>query len=300
MAIFTHMGLPTYPDLKPIDLAMRPDLHPRLSLLPDGVSEYTFAGLYLFRATYDYRVGAVDENKILIHGIKNGTSFFMLPCGVPDDDALLLELFECYGYLKNLPESLVESRRERFERIGFTVTEDRDNFDYLYLRQDLAELAGKKFHKKRNHVNAFVNTYEYRESKLREPEIGDAMQVLEEWFAARDDKADYAATVEALERYDELGLRGYVVYVDQKPAAFAIGEPLMKGRSFVVHFEKAHEEYRGIYQFVNKAFAGTLPRHYTYINREQDLGDEGLRQAKMTYRPAGFVKKYRVVPADVA
>ena len=292
------MGLPTYPDLEPIDLSMRSILHPRLSLLPDGVSEYTFAGLYLFRATYDYHVGVIDERNLLIHGTKDRASFFMLPCGVPDDDALLLKLFERYDHLKNVPESLLESGRERFERLGLSVVEDRDNFDYLYLRRDLAELAGKKFHKKRNHVNAFVNTYRYQQCRLRGPHIDDAMRVLNEWFATREDKTDYAATVEALQRYDELGLRGYIVYVDRTPAAFAIGEPLMKGRGFVVHFEKAHDEYRGIYQFVNKAFADTLPRHYTYINREQDLGDEGLRQAKMTYRPARFVKKYRVVRSN--
>ena len=293
------MGLPIYPDLKPIDLSMRSILHPRLSLLPDGISEYTFAGLYLFRATYNYHVGVVDKNTLLIHGTKDHVSFFMLPCGVPDDDALLLELFERYDQLKNVPESLLESRRERFERLGLSVVEDRDNFDYLYLRRDLAELTGKKFHKKRNHVNAFVNTYRYQQCRLHGPRIDDAMRVLNEWFATREDKTDYAATVEALERYDELGLRGYIVYVDDTPAAFAIGEPLMKGRSFVVHFEKAHDGYRGIYQFVNKSFAATLPRHYTYINREQDLGDEGLRQAKMTYRPVGFVKKYRIVRSHV-
>jgi hypothetical protein len=82
--------------------------------------------------------------------------------------------------------------------------------------------------------------------------------------------------------------------VGDTPAAYTIGEPLMKGRSFVVHFEKAADGYRGIYQFINKAFAAMLPKHYKWINREQDLGDEGLRQSKMTYRPSGFVKKYRV------
>jgi len=80
--------------------------------------------------------------------------------------------------------------------------------------------------------------------------------------------------------------------VDGAPAGYCLGESVAKGRMFAIHFEKALDRYKGIYQFMNKSFAGALPRFFAYINREQDLGDEGLRQAKMTYRPAGFVKKY--------
>jgi hypothetical protein len=87
-------------------------------------------------------------------------------------------------------------------------------------------------------------------------------------------------------------LRGYVYYADGKPAAYCLGESVSKGKMFAVHFEKAVDSYKGIYQFMNQAFAVALPRFFIYINREQDLGDEGLRQAKMTYRPSGFVKKY--------
>ncbi len=81
-------------------------------------------------------------------------------------------------------------------------------------------------------------------------------------------------------------------YVDNNPAGWCLGESVAKGRMFAVHFEKGLERYKGIYQFINQAFAASLPKHYLYINREQDLGDEGLRQAKTTYRPCGFVRKY--------
>jgi len=268
------MDIPQYPEMAPIALAMRDLLHPRLSMLPDGVSEYTFAGLYLFRETYDYHLTIVDGEKLM--------------------------LLDRFDYLKGLSESHADESRIRLERLGFDMQEDRDNFDYLYLREDLANLQGKKFHKKRNHVNAFLNNYEYDERALTADNVDDALGILETWQRDREDRADYAAAREALERHDTLDLRGYLVYVDGQPAAYTLGEPLMRGRSFVVHFEKALDEYRGIYQFINKAFATILPRHYQWINREQDLGDEGLRQSKMTYRPSGFVKKYRVgrnVPA---
>lgn len=119
------------------------------------------------------------------------------------------------------------------------------------------------------------------------------MEVLEEWRREREGPGDYLAAREALERVDELQLCGGIYYVDGRPAAYTLGEEIAMGETFVIHFEKAVGDYKGLYQFINQSFASILPENYKTINREQDLGDEGLRQAKMTYRPLGFVKKYR-------
>ncbi len=292
------MNIPEFPEWKSIDRDMRPELHPRLSIIPDGISEFTFAGLYLFRNTYQYRLSRLPGMRLAISGIKEGKRFFMLPCGLPDDPAVCKALFSDHDYLKGLSESNADPVRIRLENAGYVIEEDRDNFDYLYLRKDLADLTGKQYHKKRNHVNAFINNYAYDEQPLTPANTDDALQILEEWQRTHDGENDYAAAREALEHWQELDLNGYIVYVDRKPAAYTLGEPLARGRSFVVHFEKAVGDYRGIYQFINKAFACMLPRHYIHINREQDLGDEGLRQSKMTYRPCGFVKKYRVYRAE--
>ena len=294
------MSIPSFPDFAAISLIMRDELHPHLSLLKDGVSEYTFANLYLFRRTYSYRLSRLAPDRIAISGVKEGKRFFLLPCGIPDDDAVLDELFESHDYLKGLSESNTEAARIRLEKRGYTVEEDRDNFDYLYLKKDLAALSGRKFHKKRNLVNAFVNNYRYEEGPLTRENLNAAFHVLEQWRSQRDDSGDYDAAKEALELKDELDLQGYLVWVDGTPAAYTLGESLARGRSFAVHFEKAIGNYKGIYQFINRAFASVLPRHYKFINREQDLGDLGLRQAKMTYRPWGFVKKYRVLPVPSA
>ncbi|MFO8064449.1 MAG: DUF2156 domain-containing protein [Spirochaetota bacterium] len=289
------MNIPEYPQFSPITLEMQDALHPALSVIEDGISEFTFANLYLFRKTYDYHLSRIGD-LIVISGKKDGKKFFMLPCGLPDDNGVLGSLLEEHDYIKGLPERHADNNRIRLERMGWIPVEDRDNFDYLYLRSDLAALQGRKYHKKRNLVNAFINNYNYEESPLTAENIGEAFHVLEIWRQERSQKDDdYDASYEALELIDKLGLHGYLVHVDGTPAAYTLGEALMKGRSFAVHFEKAIGDYKGIYQFINRAFASVLPRHYHYINREQDLGDEGLRQAKMTYRPWGFVKKYKVV-----
>lgn len=292
------MSLPEFPRYSPISLSMRDALHPHLSMLKDGVSEYTFANLYLFRNTYDYQISRISEDRAVISGTKDGKRFFLLPCGIPEDTAVLQQLFENHDYLKGLSEENTLKDRILLEKHGYTVIEDRDNFDYLYLKKDLAALSGRKFHKKRNLVNGFVNNYQYQEGPLTRENLEGAFHVLEEWRRERNDLGDYEAAREALELMDELDLKGYLVWVEGTPAAYTLGESLSRGRSFAVHFEKAVGNYKGIYQFINRAFASVLPRHYKYINREQDLGDPGLRQAKMTYRPCGFVKKYRVYPAS--
>ncbi|MDR1625773.1 MAG: phosphatidylglycerol lysyltransferase domain-containing protein [Spirochaetia bacterium] len=287
------MSIPKYPDFAPIGLDMRADMHPRLSMLKDGVSEFTFAGLYLFRHSYQYRASWLPNDTLVFSGIKEGRTFFLLPCGLPDAQTLG-ELFSGHDYLKNLSEGDTEAGRVMLEQNGYAVHEDRGNFDYLYLREDLATLPGRHYHKKRNLVNAFLNNYTYEAKPLRKAHIADAYEILDAWRAAKGESGDYAASKEALDLMEELKLKGYIFYVGGKPAAYTLGEALARGRSFAIHFEKAIDSYKGIYQFVNQAFASSLPKYYIYINREQDLGEEGLRQAKMTYRPCGFVKKYMV------
>ena len=272
-------------------LALKPAMHPHLSLTPDGVSEYTFSSLYLFRRRYAYQVSMVPGRTIVISGSRDGKRFFMTPCGLPDR-SVLTELFQTHDYWKGIPDSIVQSNQETLRHWNVDIQEDRDNFDYLYLRTDLAELAGKKYHKKRNLIHAFVHAYQYRAVPLTVARIPDALEVLDRWKQDKGAEGDYIAAREALDLFGDLKIRGFLYYVDDTPAAWCLGEPLARGRMFTIHFEKAVDAYKGIYQYMNQAFATALPRYHIHINREQDLGDEGLRQAKMTYRPIGFVRKY--------
>jgi len=301
------MTTPCYPDFIPLDTGLKEDLHPRLSLTFDGVSEFTFSGLYLFRNKYNYRISRNgEEGGFIISGeqtLSNETgsekkTFFMTPCAAPPPDTLE-HLFKTHDYWKNISETVLSPVKEDLEKRGIIFEEDRDNFDYLYYRKELAELAGKKFHKKKNHVNNFLSAYPNHEQKqLTSALIPQAIEVLERWrldaIGRNGNDGDYKSTKEALDLFDTLALRGSIFYIDGKPAAFCMGESLARGRMFVTHFEKAIDgEYRGIYQYVNQSFASSLPNFFTYINREQDLGNEGMRQAKMTYRPCDFVKKFK-------
>lgn len=287
--------IPGYPDAAAVTLAMRPLLHPRFQSLSEGISEFTFANIYLFRTEHNYSISRLLDGTLVILGKDEERRFFMSPFGLPDK-SLLETLIRDHGRMK----CVSTTQKPLLEAMGFTVTEDRDNFDYLYLRRELAELTGRKFQKKRNLIKAFINNYHYEGRPLLEEYLPDALNILEIWRQEHDSLGDYSAAREALEKSEELQLCGGIYYADGEPAAYSLGEELACGSSFVIHFEKALNRYKGLYQFVNQAFASIISDPYTTLNREQDLGQEGLRHAKLSYRPIGFVEKYAATLAEAA
>jgi hypothetical protein len=279
----------SYPNLTEIELTDLPELAPRLRALTDGLSELTFAGLYCFRNGHGYRVGRVEDGTLVLSGTDKGQPFFLCPFGLPEQQ-LLDELFARFTTLK----LATELQAQRLREAGHDVVEDRDNFDYLYHRADLATLAGRAYQKKRNLVHAFEKSNNYQAQPLTRDRVPHAIEILETWKASTKDQADYAPSLDALHHADAFGLHGRVYYVEGKPAGYTLGEPLGDGSTFVVHYEKAVPNVKGLYQLINMEFARSLPGSILLMNREQDLGDPGLRQAKLTYRPSGFIKKYRV------
>jgi hypothetical protein len=289
-------SIPSYPEFVPISLEMAREISPHLVQLPDGVSEFSFAGLYLFRYRYDYRVSMFGES-LIVSGVLDGVRFFITPCCYTTIETIR-ELFGNHDEWKLISPAFLEKNREAIAGAGFGVEPDRDNFDYLYGRSDLATLSGKKFHKKKNHVNAFELAYpNFSLKPLDVSTRADALSVLESWVSHEEhpEETDYRAAQEALDLLDQFDMTGLVLYVEGLPVAWTLAETVAGGRISAVHFEKARVEYRGAYQYINYAFAQSLPETIEFVNREQDLGDEGLRQAKLTYRPVGFVEKYRVL-----
>lgn len=274
---------------------MMEEITPHLVVLPDGISEFTFVGLYLFRNTYAYKVSQKDD-LIIISGSQDGKTFFITPC-CSGSSELISELFQTHDYWKLISESFIQNNPQIFTHLNFELREDRDNFDYIYLRTDLATLSGKKFHKKKNHVNAFQLAYpEFELRALTSDTKKDAIEVLDYWASKQEnpEKTDYYAAKEALELLEHFKMKGSVLYVKNTPIAWCLAEPIASGKMVAVHFEKARTDFRGAYQYINYAFAQSLSENFEFINREQDLGDEGMRQAKMSYRPCGFVKKYKI------
>jgi hypothetical protein len=285
--------IPKYPDSAEVSIDMRPVLHPKFQALPDGISEFTFANIYLFCRAHNYRICRLENGLFVITGRDNEKAFFMLPFGLPDEN-IITELFNDHQVMK----AATAQQAEKLETMGYSVSEDRDNFDNLYSREDLVNLTGRKFHKKKNMLNIFIRNNECQAKPLLEEYRDDALKILEQWNNQHDEPNDFIAAKEALEKMWPLQLCGGIFYIDGQPVAYCLGEELALGKSFVINFEKAvlGEDFKGIYQYINQAFASILPEKYETVNRQQDLGHPGMRHAKMSYRPVDFVKKYKVMP----
>ncbi|MCK5235744.1 MAG: DUF2156 domain-containing protein [Deltaproteobacteria bacterium] len=289
----TLEAIKAYPDGEEITLKTKAILEPLFKEDQSSVSEFTFANIYLFRKKHGYLLSKLSDNTLAISGSEAGKAFLLLPFGLPEA-AVLVDILKAGVTLKCITEEDVKA----LEGLGVKIQEDRDNFDYIYLREELSELKGGKFLKKRNRASAFTTKYNAEAVKLDEDRLDDALTVLDKWHEDRlnagKDDGDYHETKEALHSMKELGLMGCIYYADKLAVAFEIGEALGRSDTFAVHFEKGLTEYSGVLQYVVKSFASLMPSSFKYINREQDLGIPSLRRAKELLRPIKFIKKYRV------
>lgn len=292
------MKIPAFPEFSPINLDMRPELHPLLADLPDGVSEFTFAGLYLFRNEYSYEISRLPGGTIIGRGVKKGFRFVILPQGLPDNPEgkkLFQEILSEYDYIRAVSERNLYQYESLIREMPAWAVADRDNYDYLYDRNDMAELSGKKFHKKRNLIHNFERSYpEHHVLDFKKEYVPAALKVLDKWRDQVAIEGDYREAQNAVELFAELELSGSVVCIEGQPAAFALGESIANGSSYIIHVEKGDHEMKGIYQYIFREMVRSLPESIKTINREQDVGDPGLRQAKQTYRPIGFTRKFQI------
>lgn len=291
--------VPDYPAWAEISLDLQPELGPAFSRLDSGVSEFSFAGIYLFRATYGYRVSRLAPGLYALSGQKAGRRFFNLPWGLPDSETLAA-LAASHDFLKGVSPGQVPGYAAALSSLGWQPRPDRDNWDYLYDSQEMTDLAGKKFHKKRNLIHQFLHEHARLDRRPLGPDtLEDARRVLQLWGEQHPEGGDTVAASEALGRCELLGLNGAVYYLEDRPVGYTLGEPLQQGRSYVIHFEKADNQVKGLYQALFRDWASTLVSRHPLINREQDLGDPGLRQAKETYRPCGFIEKTVFEPTNL-
>ncbi|HQG30383.1 MAG TPA: phosphatidylglycerol lysyltransferase domain-containing protein [Deltaproteobacteria bacterium] len=181
------------------------------------------------------------------------------------------------------------------------VREERGQWDYLYSFKELVELSGNRFHKKKNLLNQFRKKYTYEYVELHGPLIEQTRETQERWCQWRDCESSETLSAEnrAIDRV--LGswaslrnILGGALIVEGKEAAFSIAEKSSQN-TLIIHFEKGFTQYAGVYQAVNQMFlASQSDKGFTTVNREQDLDEENLRQAKLSYNPVGFIRKYSV------
>ena len=183
----------------------------------------------------------------------------------------------------------------------YQMTVRRQDSDYIYLREKLATLSGKKLHGKRNHINRFIDSFpDWKYESITEANENECAQMAMRWCLENcadendnweHDKIDESKLVVYAIRYrDELGMKGGALRAGGRIVAITLGERLTND-TFVVHFEKAFSDVQGAYPMINREFVRNELKQYTYVNREEDLGEEGLRKAKLSYRPERLLDK---------
>ncbi|MEZ0537561.1 DUF2156 domain-containing protein [Caldicellulosiruptoraceae bacterium PP1] len=271
------------------------------------IADLTFTNLYMWKDYYNL-YWTEHKNYLLIMAKPENTHPFLHgPVGLEINsfEEVIYDtkkFFEENGLefiIKRASEKTVELLNT--SSIKFLHTAERDLSDYVYIVEDLIQLKGKKYHAKKNHINKFLKTYEgrYQIREIDHTLIDKCYEFECEWYKNRNGEKDIGLTYEkkaienALKHYEILGYKGISVFIDNQVKAFTFGEPL-NSDTVVIHIEKADPEIEGLYTFINQAFLKYYWSDYKYVNREEDLGKEGIRKAKLSYHPYKFAYKYTI------
>lgn len=277
------------------------------------ISDFSFTSLYMWRNINQFSYQVIGDY-LCIAGISHleldeETAFLFPPLTKTGhyEAAKLREtileakrIFESKGQkfnLRLLPSHMLKIVECAFPK-GLIVKDDRPNHDYVYLKEDLINLRGRKYHAKRNHLNHFTGHYSYEYTRIGSDKAEEALAFIRQ-FNEDKDLSEYEmnllrmeeeAMKDVLNNLEAVGYMAGAIYIGGEMQALTIGGPLGK-KTVVVHVEKANIKYRGAYQAINNEFCKNMDPHIKCVNREEDMDIMGLREAKMSYRPVEFVEK---------
>jgi uncharacterized protein len=285
---------------EPIDLERQSLYLQRLAQCGQIASDYSFINLWSWGEEYGLQ-WAWQEHLVWIKQTRPVETFWA-PVGdweAVDWPAMLLDAADCCPHINRVPEKLAEIWKTLSET-AIDVAEAREHWDYIYDRQELVDLSGNRYHKKKNLLNQFKNKYAATYLPFGSEMVAQARGMQEDWCSWRDCEgndtlaSENKAIANVLNNWQLLfGITGGALRVDTTLVAYTVAE-VMPDNTLVIHFEKGCPDYKGSYQAINQMFLENDPNSCALVNREQDLGDAGLRKAKLSYHPVDFVRKYRV------
>ena len=293
-------------DFKPIELSDKAWIDPLLRMGNFRGSEYTFSNNFIYRKLYHIEVARMNDYYLVRSGRDGQPRSYLFPSGSGDakpvidalsaDAALRGEPLVMSGVTKESAAAL-----ETLFPGRFTFEETRDHFDYIYESEKLITLSGKKLHSKRNFINRFQAEHEggWSFEAITPENIAECWSMNTRWCEQNgcgEDpslREELCAVRNCFENFSALGLRGGLLRVDGRVVAYTMGLPL-NSDTFIVHIEKAFSDVAGAYPMINREFAAYNCADFKYVNREDDVGDEGLRRAKLSYKPAILLEKFIV------
>jgi len=296
---------------KPIEITDKPLFDDYFRKYPPEISELTFTNLFIWRLYYNFKFLEWNDHLILYSKeyfktkkesiSKNKETILFYPPIGDNPVQIILELFKS---LKNIefhrvPQPIIESLQTnpQYAPSGIGLQEDRPNWDYVYERKKLAELSGAKLYHKRRWLKRFMEAHpDYQFHLISDEWVEICRQLQIEWCDMNECRLhedlmeEQKAIAEALDNFSDLQFWGGLLCVQEKCIAYTFGE-LLNPNTIVIHIEKAITEYEGAYQAINSFFCANCCENAILINREQDLGDPGLRHAKDSYFPHHMVEK---------
>jgi len=291
---------PVFPVFEPVRLSDREIIQDRLSRYRPETSELTFTNLYIWQPYFGLKWSLLDDCLVILSQ-KNEREFFFPPVGNHNRASLVGDLFQWQKKRGKVPR--IERADERLVRelsgAPFEISQVRNYFDYLYRTRDLMTLEGRRYHAKRNHINKIQRTMSFTYEPITAGEIRECMKALKKWCDHRKCrenpvmKAECKAVHKALFNFESLQLTGGLVRVSGAVAAFSLGEMLNEDTA-VIHVEKADPEIPQMFTVMNQQFCEHAWSQTAFINREQDVGEPGLRKAKESYFPFRLVEKYSI------
>ena len=277
-----------------LHLDMAKQLDSRLTALGDGLSEYCYSNLYLFRQTHQYSL--LDGAYPCLAGTTYDGKRYLMPLFdvATVSPADLLNVIGDYDFFFPVSETTLS----RLDATQFTLSHSRDDSDYLYPAENFIHYRGEKLRKKKNLMKQYLRGGVTEAYRFTSDHYDDACQVLDVW---QDDKqkaakdTDYHPTLEALANFEALGLNGFMHYRDQRPTGFLLGKEVWPG-IFAVHFAKGACQDNGIFQYMFHHLAKKMEGIFHLYNFEQDLGIANFRKTKQSYCPDRLLHKYRLKP----
>lgn len=276
--------------------------------------ERSFATIFLYRKLYRTEIAEIRGCCIIrciFKTMKENVPYwtYYFPIGGGDKrEALNAMLAMCRqdGIPLHIEPIVAEERELLLEWFPgeFFMDSNRDFYDYVYSREKLAFLKGKKMQKKRNHIARFKDDEDWSYEEITQENLAETRFMARNWICSRQEKwnedmeNEFSVLEEAFANYDRLGFRGGILRQHGDIVAFTMGEPISNS-TFLVHFEKAFPEVHGAYPMINQQFIQHAAEGFEYINREDDMGDAGLRKAKLSYYPEILLKKYAAETSEV-
>jgi hypothetical protein len=289
---------------KLLDLEDKPIFNQYLGQDPPQTSELSFTNLFIWRHHYLPAWKLWDDCLLILLQPKTAPAFGLPPVGAGEKAKALDHLCQELRGMGQEPRVCRVGKdfvNSSVDAARYEIIVDRDNSDYVYLAQDLVTLPGRRYHKKKNHLNRFLKNTSYEYRPLDTELVECFLDMQETWCQMKacvekpELLAEDYAVHEALTHFDDLDYRGGAIVIDSNVEAFSLGEVLNESTA-VIHIEKANPEIPGLYTAINQLFCQNAWSKMVYINREQDLGVEGLRKAKESYHPHHMVDKYTVIP----